>query len=328
MGANNSTTATATAQIPTYIVDAFTLGNNEPFTGNTAAVCILEYDDDITDEQKQNIAAEMNVAVTGFVSRKGWSKNRPPTNAWTIRWFSPNYEVDFCGHATLASSKVIFTQILKPDSNNEEGEIKFESKKFGSLGATICWETGMITLDFPLNVSEPLARDELWVQELVRSTLGSDIESNRVMDVQISKAMQNVAIYLHEGADLGENEATIRKVKPNWSEILKINTGDETIDSIFVSIKGIANNDGPHYLTRVFNIRKEIQEDPATGSAQTLLGPYWKEQLKEKDGSHLKQLNVRQMSQRGGQMIVTVEGERVRLTANARLIFTGNFLIS
>ena len=81
-------------RVPIYWVDAFT---DHPFTGNPAAVCIL--DDYLDDDLLQAIATENNLSETAFlVADEGF---------WHIRWFTPSAEVSLCGHATLASAAVV-----------------------------------------------------------------------------------------------------------------------------------------------------------------------------------------------------------------------------
>jgi PhzF family phenazine biosynthesis protein len=86
---------------PLYQVDAFTA---EPFAGNPAAVCLLE--DDADPGWMQRVAAEMNLSETAFL-RPGAEAGR-----YGLRWFTPTVEVELCGHATLASAHVLFTEGL------------------------------------------------------------------------------------------------------------------------------------------------------------------------------------------------------------------------
>src|SRR6188508_1460936 len=81
--------------IPCCQVDAFT---DRPFSGNPAAVCLLERDPE--DAWMQSVAAEMNRAETAFL--------RPFGHSWSLRWFTPEVEVDLCGHATLASAHALW----------------------------------------------------------------------------------------------------------------------------------------------------------------------------------------------------------------------------
>ena len=92
-----------------YIVDAF---SNELFKGNPAGVCILEKE--ISDDIMQSIAAENNFSETAFVL--------PHENSYKLRWFTPTFEIDLCGHATLASAFVILNYI-EPDLK----KVRFET---------------------------------------------------------------------------------------------------------------------------------------------------------------------------------------------------------
>lgn len=73
-----------------YIADAFT---EEVFSGNPAAVCVT--DSWMSEEKMQAVAAENNLSETAFIVKEG--------DKYHIRWFTPAYEIDLCGHATLAS---------------------------------------------------------------------------------------------------------------------------------------------------------------------------------------------------------------------------------
>ena len=115
-------------RIPFYQVDAF---SNGPFTGNPAAVCLLDAWPD--DKVLQRIATENNLSETGFVIKQG--------DDFGLRWFTPAVEVDLCGHATLAAASVLL-------SRNEAGErMRFHTRS-GVLTVTAC--NGVYTLDFPL----------------------------------------------------------------------------------------------------------------------------------------------------------------------------------
>lgn len=115
--------------LPLFLVDAFSFG---PFTGNPAAVCLLDTERD--DQWMQNLATEMNQAETAFV----WPEN----GAYRLRWFTPAVEVDLCGHATLATAHVLFeTGRL---SSGEEAAFQTKS------GLLVCRQTeDQIVMDFP-----------------------------------------------------------------------------------------------------------------------------------------------------------------------------------
>src|SRR5262245_61722709 len=115
--------------IPIYQVDAFT---NQPMRGNPAAVCPLS--EWLADETMLNIAAENNLSETAFFVKRDAH--------YELRWFTPTVEIDLCGHATLASSHVIFNCL-----NLEDKVIDFFSPRSGRLSVEKQGE--ILALDFP-----------------------------------------------------------------------------------------------------------------------------------------------------------------------------------
>jgi len=120
-------------ELPIYVVDAFASG---PFRGNPAAVCPVPDGASVPDSLMANIAAEMNLAETAFLRRRG------EANHFDLRWFTPVAEVDLCGHATLASAHALWEtgEIAKDDA------ITFHTRS-GELSARLAGEE--IQLDFP-----------------------------------------------------------------------------------------------------------------------------------------------------------------------------------
>lgn len=120
-----------------FQVDAFT---DRPFSGNPAAICLLEAFPDGT--WMQNLAAEMNLAETAFLV--------PTGGGYDLRWFTPAIEVDLCGHATLASAHILWTTgRLDPDE-----KANFNTRS-GPL--TCCREGSSIVMDFP---AEPASQTD------------------------------------------------------------------------------------------------------------------------------------------------------------------------
>ncbi|HBW2227372.1 TPA: PhzF family phenazine biosynthesis protein [Klebsiella quasipneumoniae subsp. similipneumoniae] len=117
-----------------YQVDAFSKG---PFTGNPAAVCLLEAWPE--DSVLQRIATENNLSETAFVVRQ--------PDGFGLRWFTPAVEVDLCGHATLAAASVLLNQQVCD-------RVRFFTRS-GALDVTL--HDGKYTLDFPLVVPSPIA---------------------------------------------------------------------------------------------------------------------------------------------------------------------------
>ena len=134
--------------IPITIIDAFA---HKPFTGNPAAVCVLE--EEMPDDWMQSIAAEMNLSETAFLLREG--------DRWRLRWMTPAVEVDLCGHATLAGAKYLLTEGIADPSQ----PILFETRS-GTLSATESGE--QITLDLPAIQTRPIDYLDILAEALVR----------------------------------------------------------------------------------------------------------------------------------------------------------------
>ena len=120
---------------PLTVVDAFA---ERPFTGNPAAVCLL--DAPASERWMQAVAGEMNLAETAFLV--------PDGDSFALRWFTPTLEVDLCGHATLASAHVLFeTGRLSPGD-----DARFDTRS-GRL--TVRQDGDALTMDFPATPAEP-----------------------------------------------------------------------------------------------------------------------------------------------------------------------------
>ena len=212
-------------------VDAFT---DRPFAGNPAAVCVLP--GPAGDAWMQHIANEMNLAETAFL--------HPDGDAWRLRWFTPTVEVDLCGHATLASAHVLWTEGHAPRST----PLRFATRS-GVLGAAA--RDGWIELDFPAEPARPAEAPEHLLAAL--GTTGT-VARNR-MD------------YLVEVAD----EAVVRRLSPDLGRLKLIKTR-----GVIVTARAAAPYD---FVSRFFGPAAGVDEDPVTGSAHCALGPWWAELL-------------------------------------------------
>ncbi len=122
--------------IPIYQADAFT---DKLFGGNPAAICPL--DSWLPDDIMQQIAKENNLAETAFFVKKG--------KGFLLRWFTPEYEIDLCGHATLASAHILFTELAYSDDT-----IHFETVKAGTL--IVKKDGDKYSMDFPSRPPIPI----------------------------------------------------------------------------------------------------------------------------------------------------------------------------
>jgi PhzF family phenazine biosynthesis protein len=123
-----------------YHIDAFT---TKAFSGNPAAVCILEHPK--VDTWMQSVAMEMNLSETAFLIRQG--------DGYNLRWFTPKVEVDLCGHATLASAYVLF----ESGGARRDAVIRFYTRS-GLLTAAL--DEGRIELNFPSTPAEDVSAPE------------------------------------------------------------------------------------------------------------------------------------------------------------------------
>ena len=221
-------------RIKLYQIDAFTA---RVFGGNPAAVCIL--DKWLDDELMQNIAAENNLSETAFAVKLD--------NAYEIRWFTPNSEVDLCGHATLASAHVLFTHYHFPGD-----KIIFQSMSKGELAVMRAGE--FLTLDFPADPPEKLDHP----QKLLDAIGKPAVESYR-------GSSDYMLLY--------DTQRDIEEISPDFARLAEVD-----LRGIIVTAPG---ND-TDFVSRFFAPKLEINEDPVTGSAHTTLTPFWSERLGKK----------------------------------------------
>ncbi|RUS88435.1 hypothetical protein EGW08_003831 [Elysia chlorotica] len=279
--------------IPMYIVDAFT---DQPFSGNPAAVCLVDPKEVLANETMQHIAAEMNLSETVFVTpEKGSFKD---ATLFEIRWFTPTTEVDLCGHATLAAAAVLFFK-----KGNNSGAITFNSRS-GKLIVERS-ENGMICLDFPANPPEKRA----CVKDL-----------SLVHSVHLGKC-GNLLVRLVDSFKRKDFEA----LAPNIDDMVR---SKAKVIGVGLTMRGTAengciDNSGTvfDFVSRYFTPWRGIAEDPVTGSWHTVSACYWAEQL------HKKSVYARQCSLRGGNLWVDVNGDRVTISGRAVINMEGIFTV-
>jgi PhzF family phenazine biosynthesis protein len=255
-------------------IDAFT---NRPFSGNPAAVCVLPDPRDAS--WMQQVASEMNLAETAFLVRRA--------DGFDLRWFTPEAEVDLCGHATLASA-----HLLWEEGHLEQGHTATFHTRSGVLRANR--QKDMIWLDFPATPPRP-------------ATMLPDLE--RAIDSPIKYLGRTLFDYLIEI----ESEAAVRSLEPDLALLARL-----PVRGVVVTAR---SGDGKHdFVSRFFAPRLGIPEDPVTGSAHCGLGPFWAARLGRNE------LAGYQASRRGGTVLVRVDGERVHLGGQAVTVLRGELL--
>lgn len=260
--------------IPIVQVDAFT---DEPFAGNPAAVCILSEPRD--DEWMQNVACEMNLSETAFLVRR--------EDGFDLRWFTPAIEVDLCGHATLASSHVIWEDGIQ----GLDERIRFHTKS-GLLTAGRMGD--WIELDLPAILQE---------------------RSEAPPGLLEALSVDPLHVGLSEGEYLieVESEEVVRRLEPDFTSL-------RGLDIFGVIVTSRSSSEEFDFVSRFFAPGAGIDEDPVTGAAHCRLGPYWKDQLGRDE------FLAYQASARGGVVRVRVTGDRVVLGGKAVTVMRGQLL--
>ncbi|KAK7574030.1 hypothetical protein V9T40_011221 [Parthenolecanium corni] len=209
-------------------------------------------------------------------------------NHFHIRWFTPKVEVKLCGHATLASAHILHQEKLVSSQ-----EIRFESLS-GELKVYI--SPSDYTLDFPLSKTE---------EAIEPSSMASISHFGKI--IQVSRVEDDVIIEL-------PSEEQIRNYFPCIDELEKIDCR-----GVIITSKGTGYYD---FISRFFAPRVGVNEDPVTGSAHSKLAYYWQKRLNKSD------FKAYQASERGGEIGVSIMGDRVNLSGKAVTIFSGEWQVS
>ncbi len=274
-----------------YQIDAFT---RIPFKGNPAAVCILT--EEMDDIKLISIAKEMNLSETAFVLIPSL-KNISSQKIFRLRWFTPTQEVQLCGHATLATAHVLFSELNLFEHKNK---IVFDTLS----GHLIAEKEGdMIKLDFP--------KDEI----LPISIPGGLNEILQIPGTKETVYGKNTRYLLIHTLD----EKSVKECKPNFNKLTAF-PFKQSINGIIVTAH--SNSEEKDFVSRFFTPMMGINEDPVTGSAHTLLGPYWSQKLQK------EKLTAEQLSERGGKLIVdSPHGTRVKIFGTAKTVLIGKIIL-
>ena len=216
---------------PYTVVDAFA---DRPFAGNPAAVVVLDGPPD--EGWMRLVAREFNLSETAFTYPEG--------SAWRLRWLTPTVEVDACGHATVATTRVLL------DAGRARDMVEFETRS----GRLTCWEDGeQIAMDWPADPCDrPVNHGPL------AGALG----------VPVRAAGGGRQFILAEVADA----QTVRMLDPDPSAVA-------ALGSTGLIVTAAGDGDDIQVVSRVFAPQAGIPEDPVTGSAHCSLGPWWVERM-------------------------------------------------
>jgi len=263
--------------LPLFQIDTFT---GQVFQGNPAAVCPLEYwlDEAIL----QAIAQENNLAETAFFVPQG-------DGVFQLRWFTPRYEVDLCGHATLAAAFLIFTE-LEPTRQS----VQFESPS-GPLWVTRR-DDGRLALDFPAQPWQACTQPPALLRQ------GLDQMPQAIY--QVDRDPNYFAIY--------EDEDVVRRLQPDLGMLEKLHPYGVVVSAAGREFDCVSRYFAPSY---------GIPEDPVTGSIHCALVPYWAEVLGR------RRVRAYQASTRGGELLCEDRAERVIIAGFAVKYLAGEIFI-
>jgi PhzF family phenazine biosynthesis protein len=259
-----------------YQVDAFT---SEPFKGNPAGVCILDREPSVG--WMQNIAMEMNLSETAFVF--------PGENSRIIRFYTPESEIQLCGHATLSASHILYESGI-----SKSGEKIRLLSKAGEL--FIRQEGDWITMNFP---AYPL-------EEMVITPRFEELTGVLPSELYRSGYGWTLALL--------NTEEEVRNLRPSFSRMKNSEFGD-------LIVTAPSSDPEFDFCVRCFAPALGIDEDPVTGSAHCALVPFWhKKTKKTKFLSH-------QVSKRSGILKVTYIEDRVEISGKAITIFKADLYV-
>lgn len=228
---------------PIYHIDTFT---NKLFCGNPAAVCVLPKW--LSGSDLHAIAKENHLPVTTFLVREN--------GKYSVRWVTPEYELEICGHGSIAAGYVIFN-FLEPTWKEVELQSPVESLQILRVG-------DLITLNFPAKEIQSVDLP------LLKQGLGLDPQ-----EVYNQGNERCLAVY--------GREEEVKRLKPNMEILKKLDHR-----GIIVTAPGASVD----FVSRTFYPKKAIPEDPVTGVSHSLLVPYWSKRLDKKD-LHARQLSER-----------------------------------
>ena len=257
-----------------FVVDAFT---EELFKGNPAGICLLE--EDLSDVVMQKIAFENNLAETAFLRKKG--------EGYHLRWFTPEVEIDLCGHATLATAFVVMNHV-----NPALQVIDFETKS-GTLG--VARHGDLYTMNFPSRMPRPAETDR-----------------------RLEKALGCRVLETHQSRDLlvvVESEQDVAHMNVDIPMLAQISK--DVAFAVIVTARG----DSCDFVSRFFAPNAGINEDPVTGSAHSTLIPFWSERLGKVT------MTARQLSPRGGTLFCEFMGGRVNISGKAVCYLVGEIVL-
>ncbi len=267
-------------RIKKYIIDSFT---DAPFKGNPAGVCIV--DTQLSDERMLHIAQELNLSETAFI------QPLKSSDTFSIRYFSPKMEIPLCGHATLASAKVVFATY----GFNEVHFINIQNLDLAAKASD-----GQIVMEFPIYETQPSI-----APPALLAALGINTVKNAVYN-------EETRILLLEIAD----HKVLAGLAPDFAALYQ---SHNAINGVLVT--AASGTDGYDFHSRYFWPWSGTNEDPVTGGTHTFLAKYWSQRLGK------AKMKSFQSSKRTGFMEVELIDGKLRIKGQAIIVLEGQLTV-
>ncbi len=263
-------------ELPVYHIDAFT---DRLFQGNPA--CVVPLEQWLPDSVLLQIAQENAVAETAFFI--SGQENI------SLRWFTPEIEMDLCGHATLATAHCLITHL-----GYARKKILFTTLS-GILQVVWNPSQGVYELNFPLREPIPAVLPQIIYDALT------------IKPIEVLKSRDYILVYQNE------KDIVDLRIDRMLFDQINLNPG-----GVAVTAKG----DHCDFVSRFFTPQASILEDPVTGSAHCSLAPFWAKKLKKKE------LSALQLSQRKGTLFCTVKENAVVISGKAKTYSKGTIFLA
>jgi len=235
-----------------------------------------------SDDLMQKIANENNLSETAFVAIRGRGK-------FDIRWFTPTMEVRLCGHATLASAHILFKS-----GDPELTKLRFRTREAGTIIVTPL-DDGQYSMDFAADVPKK-----------VRAPKGLKGILGGLQPQEVLAGTDDLVVVV-------KNQQQVESCSPNLPMLAAL----KKYRGLLVTAPGKRHD----FVSRGFFPAYGIDEDPVTGSAHTVLTPFWAKKLGK------KKMTARQVSARGGELLCELRGKKVRLTGRAVTYLSGQIIL-
>jgi PhzF family phenazine biosynthesis protein len=264
----------------TFIVDSFT---NTLFRGNPAGVCIVEQP--LSDATMLSIAQELNLSETAFIASTEGHGN------FSIRFFSPKIEIPLCGHATLASARVV---------SNAFGLKAAQFKTIENVVLPVQISSEAIQMTFPVYETSPAQPPQSMLAALGLNSIQNSVfnEQTKILLLEIS------------------DTHTLSSLTPDFAALVN---SHNAIHGVLVTAP--SSNDGFDFHSRYFWPWSGTNEDPVTGGTHTFLAKYWSTRLGK------TKMKSFQSSKRTGSMEVELLGEKLIITSQAIIVLEGNLFL-